>query len=164
MNLRHLLTPLAVLLAAPLSAQSSQPPSPLAGRIGDRGFLQVEAPSFARLPLQQKLLAWHLTRAAVQLDPVFYDQMSAYGLTAKRLLGALVERPERLPEASRKGIVEYAMLFFGSGGNHNETTGEKFLPEVSFADFSAAAEQARAKGAKLGTQAQLARTLESLRA
>ncbi|MBW8874490.1 MAG: peptidase [Acidobacteria bacterium] len=163
MNLRHLLTPLAVLLAAPLSAQSSQPPSPLAGRIGDRGFLQVEAPSFARLPLQQKLLAWHLTRAAVQLDPVFYDQMSAYGLTAKRLLGALVERPERLPEASRQAVVEYATLFFGSDGNHNETTGKKFLPGISFEELSRAAEAARAKGARLGTREQLARTLQELR-
>src|SRR3954465_5677742 len=120
MNLRHLLTPLAVLLAAPLSAQSSQPPSPLAGRIGDRGFLQVEAPSFAKLPLEQKLLAWHLTRAAIQLDPVFYDQMSDYGLKAKRLLGALAERPDRLPEGSRQTIVEYATLFLASGGNHND--------------------------------------------
>src|SRR6185295_9702731 len=54
------------------------------------------------------LLAWHLTRAAIQLDPVFYDQMSDYGLKAKRLLGALAERPERLPAASRQAIVEYA--------------------------------------------------------
>src|SRR3954463_4869037 len=146
MNLRHLLTPLAVLLAAPLSAQSSQPPSPLAGRIGDRGFLQVEAPSFARLPRQQKLLAWPLTRAAVQLDPVFYDQMSAYGLTAKRLLGALVERPERLPAGARAAIVEYAQLLFGNGGNHDEPPGLKFLPRLSFEEFAAASEAARQKG------------------
>jgi dipeptidyl-peptidase III len=156
-----ILIPLVLLLAAPLAAQ---PASPLAKRIGDRGFLQVESPSFSKLPLQQKLLAWHLTRAAIQLDPVFYDQMSAYGLTAKRLLGALAERPERLPEASRKAIVEYATLFLGNGGNHNETTGEKFLPAVSFADFSRAAEAARAAGARLGSKEQLARTLKDLQA
>jgi dipeptidyl-peptidase-3 len=158
---RRILIPLALLLAAPLAAQ---PPSPLAGRIGDRGFLQVEAPSFAKLPLQQKLLAWHLTRAAIQLDPIFYDQMSDYGLKAKRLLGALAERPERLPEASRKAIVEYATLFLGNGGNHNDTTGEKFLPAVSFEDFSRAAEAARAAGARLGSKEQLARTLKDLQA
>ncbi|HYX23054.1 MAG TPA: peptidase M49 [Thermoanaerobaculia bacterium] len=162
MNLRRLLIPLAVLLAAPLAAQPAQPPSPLAGRIGDRGFLQVEAPSFAKLPLQQKLLAWHLTRAAIQLDPIFYDQMSAYGLTAKRLLGALAERPERLPAASRQAIVEYATLFFGNDGNHNETTGKKFLPGISFEELSQAAEAARAKGARLGTREQLAKTLKEL--
>jgi dipeptidyl-peptidase III len=155
------LIPLAALMAPPLSAQT---PSPLVGRIGDRGFLQVQSPSYSRLPLSQKLVAYHLYRAAVQLDPIFYDQMSSYGLTAKRLLGALAERPERLPEPSRKAIVEYAMLFFGNGGNHNETTGEKFIPAISFEDFSRAAEQARAQGARLGTQAQLAQTLKSLQA
>jgi dipeptidyl-peptidase-3 len=162
MNLRRLLNviPLAALLAAPLAAQSS--PSPLASRIGDRGFLQVESPSFAKLPLQQKMLAWHLTQAAIQLDPVFYDQMSSYGLTAKRLLGALAEHPERLPEASRHAIVEYATLFLANSGNHNSATGKKFLPGVSFADFSQAAEAARTKGARLGSKEQLAKTLKAL--
>ncbi len=165
MNLRRFLTliPLALLLAAPLIAQPSSPPSPLTGRIGDRGFLQVESPSFAKLPLQQKLLAWHLTRAAVRLDPIFYDQMSTYGLTAKRLLGALAERPGRLPEGSRQAIVEYATLFLANDGNHNEATGKKFLPALSFEDFSKAAEAARAQGARLGTKDQLAKTLETLK-
>src|SRR6478672_9751568 len=167
MNLRRILTviPFAILLAAPLAAQPPSSPaqtSPLAGRIGDRGFLQVESPSFAKLTLQQKLLAWHLTRAAIQLDPIFYDQMSSYGLTAKRLLGALAERPQRLPEASRQAIVEYATLFLANDGNHNETTGKKFLPGISFEDFSQAAEAARTKGARLGTREQLAKTLKAL--
>ncbi|HSS76004.1 MAG TPA: hypothetical protein VLV54_04590 [Thermoanaerobaculia bacterium] len=164
MNLRRslILIPLAVLLAGPLAAQTPAPPSPLTGRIGDRGFLQVESPSFAKLPLQQKLLAWHLTRAAIQLDPIFYDQMSSYGLTAKRLLGALAEHPDRLPESSRQAIVQYATLFLANDGNHNETTGKKFLPEISFEDFSKAAETARAKGSHLGTREQLAKTLKAL--
>lgn len=156
------LIPLASLLAPPLPAQTPSP-SPLVERIGARGFLQVQAPSYSKLPLRQKLVAYHLYRAAVQLDPIFYDQMSSYGLTAKRLLGALVERPERLPEGSRKAIVEYATLFLGNDGNHNEATGEKFVPSIPFEDFSRAAQQARSKGARLGTQARLARTLESLR-
>jgi len=164
MRPRRLLLPLASLFAAALLAQPAQAPSPLVGRIGDRGFLQVEAPSFAKLPLQQKLLAWHLYRAAIELDPIFYDQMSAYGLEAKRVLGALAEKPERLPEASRQAIVEFATLFFANSGNHSEATGEKFLPALSYEDFARAAEQARAKGARLGTREQLARTLAELKA
>jgi len=150
-------------MTAPLLAQAPSR-SPLAAQIGERGFLQVQSPSFSKLPANQKLVAYHLYQAAVQLDPIFYDQMSAYGLTAKRLLGALVEDPKRLPESSRQAILDYTMLFFGSNGNHNETTGEKFLPAFSFEQLSQAAEQARAKGARLGTQAQLAQTLKSLQA
>lgn len=154
---------LASLLAVSALAQPSSSSSALVERLGDRGFLQVESPSFAKLSLQQKQLAWHLTQAAIQLDPIFYDQMSTYGLPAKRLLGALVEKPERLPPVSRQAIVEYAILFLANTGNHNETTGEKFLPAVSFEDFAQAAEQARAQGAPLGTREQLARTLQELR-
>jgi dipeptidyl-peptidase III len=164
MNMRRISASilLAALLAAPLFAQTPAP-SPLVERIGDRGFLQVASPSFSKLPLQQKLLAYHLTRAAIQLDPIFYDQMSSYGLTAKRLLGALAEKPERLPAASRKAIADYATLFLGSGGNHNDTTGEKFVPEISFEDFSRAAEEARSKGARLGSKEQLAKVLQDLK-
>ena len=163
MNSRCILAliPLALLPAVPLSSQG---PSPLVERVGDRGFLQVESPSFPKLPLSQKLLAYHLSRAAIQLDPIFYDQMSPYGIAAKRLLGALVERPERLPAGSRQAIVDYAKLFFGDGGNHNDITGLKFLPAISFEELSRAAEEARAKGARLGTREQLARTLKELQA
>jgi dipeptidyl-peptidase-3 len=157
------LLPLLSLLASPLLGQSAAAPSPLVGRIGDRGFLQVESPSFAKLPPRQQLLAYHLSRAAIQLDPIFYDQMSAYGLTAKRLLGALVERPDRLPPGTRQAIVEYAELFFGNGGNHDETTGLKLLPRLSFEEFAAAAELARQKGARLGTREALGHTLQGLR-
>jgi dipeptidyl-peptidase-3 len=165
MTLRRLpvLLPLLALLASPLLGQGAPAPSPLVGTIGARGFLQVESPSFAKLPLRQKLLAYHLSRAAIRLDPIFYDQMSAYGLAAKRLLGALAEKPDRLPAGSRAAIVEYAQLFLGNGGNHDETTGLKFLPRLTFEEFAAAAEAARQKGAKLGSREALDRTLQGLR-
>jgi dipeptidyl-peptidase-3 len=152
-------------LALPPAALAAPPggPSPLVERIGDRAFIQVTTPSFTVLPLEQKVLAYHLAQAAIQLDPIIYDQLSSYGLTAKRLLGAMVEDPARLPAASRQAIVEYAKLFFGNSGNHNETTNQKFLPAVSYDEFAAAAEAARAKGARLGTRAQLAKTLASLK-
>jgi len=149
---------------APAPASAPAPPSPLVDRIGPTGFVEVRAPSFPALPLRQKLLAFHLAQAAIQLDPVFYDQMSSYGLLAKRLLGALVEDPGRLPPASRPKIVEYAKLFFANHGNHDETTSRKFLPGFTAAELRLAAEQARARGARLGTAAQLAATLRHLEA
>jgi dipeptidyl-peptidase-3 len=148
----------------PAGAAPPAPPSPLVDRIGPTGFLEVRAPSFSALPLRQKLLAFHLAQAAIQLDPVFYDQTSSYGLLAKRLLGALVEDPGRLPAESRAKIVEYAKLFFGNHGNHDETTSQKFLPGFTAAELRRAAEQARARGARLGTAAQLAATLRELEA
>ncbi|MBV8201519.1 MAG: hypothetical protein JOZ15_12930 [Acidobacteria bacterium] len=158
--------------AAYLKESSSSKPSapsvpalgPLLDRIGPLGFIEVTAPSLPPLPLRQKLLAFHLAQAAIQLDPVFYDQMSSYGLTAKRLLGALVEDPGRLPPESRAKIVEYAKLFFANHGNHDEVTSRKFLPRFTQAELERAAEQARARGARLGDAGRLAAALRALAA
>src|SRR5579864_7596504 len=150
--------------SAPAKAPPPAPASALVDRIGATGFIEVRAPSLQALPLREKLLAFHLAQAAVQLDPVFYDQMSSYGLAAKRLLGALVEETGRWPPASRPKIVEFAKLFFANHGNHDETTSRKFLPGFTAAELRAAAEQARTRGARLGTAAQLAATLRELEA
>lgn len=139
------------------------PVGPVVERIGDRAFLQVVTPSFESLALSDKIVAFHLAQAAIQLDPIFYDQMSAFGLEEKRLLGAMVEDPARLPEETRGAIVAYAKLFFANGGNHNETTNRKFVPSISAEAFGRAAEIARQKGARLGTRASLAARLERLR-
>ncbi len=133
-------------------------------RLGDRSFIQLEAPSFAALSLSEKLVVWHLVRAAVQLDPIYYDQMAAYGLSAKRLLGALVEMPERLPQAFKRPILDYAKLYFANGGNRNDSTGRKFLPDLTAADLAYAANHARAMGAALGTGAELDSRLAELEA
>lgn len=153
----------AWLHAAP-ARPASATASPMVDRIGRTAFVEVQAPSLPGLPPRQRLLAYHLAQAAIQLDPVFYDQMSSYGLQAKRLLGALVERPERLPPATRPAIVEFAKLFFANHGNHDSTTSRKLLPRFSFDDLAAAAEQARARGARLGSAAGLAAALRDLRA
>jgi dipeptidyl-peptidase-3 len=144
------------------ATSGSPPPAPPAERIGPTVFLELQAPSLEALPPRDKLLAYHLAQAAIQLDPIFYDQMSSYGLEAKRLLGALVEDPARLPAGSRAAIVEYAKLFFANHGNHNDTTGRKFLPRFSATDLAAAATAARAQGAHLGSAAVLAAALHDL--
>ena len=151
----------AIIMAA--VAATGAPPGPLVERIGDRAFLQIESRSFPQLTLRDKTVAFHLARAAIQLDPIFYDQMSEYGLDEKRLLGALVEDPSQLPDEARAAIVSYAKLFFANGGNHNETTNKKFVPEIPAETFGRAAETARQKGARLGSRASLAALLARLR-
>src|SRR4051794_27638415 len=54
---------LSSLALAGSAVRAAEPagPSPLVERIGDRAFIQVQTPSFAKLPLQQKVLAYHLS-------------------------------------------------------------------------------------------------------
>ena len=62
----------------------------LVERVGDTGFVQVDAGSFASLDVKQKELAYWLTQASIAIDPIVYDQFSRFGLRQKRLLEGIV--------------------------------------------------------------------------
>jgi len=52
-------------------------------------------------------------------------------------------------------IVEYAKLFWGNRGNHNDLTTQKFLPEFTFEELQAAALQAQKNGGFKSSYAEL---------
>ena len=70
------------------SAQSS-----LVDRVGNTGFVRVEADSFKSLTPQQQQLAYWLTQASIAVDPIIYDQFSSFGLRQKRVLEELWRTP-----------------------------------------------------------------------
>ncbi|HXB75536.1 MAG TPA: hypothetical protein VNY05_45305 [Candidatus Acidoferrales bacterium] len=145
-------------------------------RVGSTGFVQLESPSFQRLPLKEQALAYWLTQASIAIDPIIYDQSSVFGLRQKRILEEILRHPAGVnppavnPQALRK-ITDFTKLFWANRGNHNETTAQKFLPEFSFEEFEAAAAAAMRNGGFKGTpylvtvnnQAALDRELEALR-
>jgi len=112
----------------------------LVDRVGTTGFVQLEAPSFRKLPLQQQTLAYWLAQASIAIDPINYDQNSIWGLRQKRLLEEILRHPGGVnPQALRK-ITDFTKLFWANRGNHNEMTAQKFLPEFTFEELKAAAE------------------------
>ena len=73
--------------AAPPGDEPSAPPS-LVARVRDTGFLQISADAFDGLSQEQKMDAYWLSMAAIAINPIAYDQNSAYGLQEKHLLEA----------------------------------------------------------------------------
>jgi hypothetical protein len=65
---RILLLLFTLLVGRVLVAQEPSPPSPLVDRVGQTGFLQLEAESFKGLPLRQKVLAHWLSMAAIAVN------------------------------------------------------------------------------------------------
>lgn len=116
-------------------------------RVGDTGFLALQADSFPQLDAQHKALAYWLTQASIAIDPIIYDQLSRFGLREKRLLEEVVARPSSADPETFKKIREYALLFWASRGNHNENTGQKFLPVFTFDEFQNAALKAQTSAA-----------------
>ena len=144
-----------VLAATPQAQGPALPPapskvegkSPLVERVGDTGFIQLQARSFAQLDDKQKQLAYWLTQASIAIDPINYDQLSRFGLRQKRLLEGVVARHAGVPPAVFGKIREYALLFWANRGNHNETTAQKFVPAFTFEELHDAALKAQAAGA-----------------
>ena len=142
-------------LLAPAGAQTptskpipskNESPGELVDRVGNTGFVQIHAGSFKDLSPREKQLAYWLTEAAIAIDPIIYDQLSWYGLRQKRLLEEIVSHPEGIDSATMGKIVDYAKLFWGNRGNHNDLTAQKFVPEFTFEELQAAALKAQKNG------------------
>jgi len=162
----------APLMGTPVA--QNQPPATnrILERVGDTGFLALQADSFPQLDAQHKALAYWLMQASIAIDPIIYDQLSRFGLREKRLLEEVVARPSSADPETLKKIREYALLFWASRGNHNENTGQKFVPAFTFDELQNAALKAQTSGAfktaygdlpALGTPADVRRELTELR-
>jgi dipeptidyl-peptidase-3 len=134
----------------------------LVDRVGDTGFIQLYAPSFKDESLREKILAYWLSMAAIAINPIVYDQNSIYGLREKHLLEEILKHSRGIDPPVLKKITAYTKLFWANRGNHNDFTSHKFVPEFTPEELKAAAERARANGAKLGSRSRLARELEEL--
>jgi len=159
--------------AIPALCQPDNATNVLVERVGDTAFIQLRAPSFHALSPRQQALAYWLTQASIAIDPIIYDQLSAYGLQQKRLLEEIMARPKGIDPAAMAKIAEFAKLFWANRGNHNDLTSQKFLPSFTFEELKDAALIAQRNGAfqtayadlpPLKKPADLTRELESLRA
>ncbi len=139
---------LAIVLTGELIAQPpSAPQSPLVDRVGDTGFIQLEAGSFGQLDARHQALAYWLTQASIAIDPIIYDQLSEYGIREKRVLEEIVGHPSGIPQEAFTRVRRFALLFWANRGNHNENTSQKFLPTFTFDELQQAALKAQANGA-----------------
>jgi dipeptidyl-peptidase III len=112
--------------------------SALIERVGSTGFVQLEAESFKALSPRDQALAYWLTQAAIAIDPINYDQNSAWGLRQKRVLESVIRNPQGVNPQVLKKITDYTKLFWANRGNHNEMTAQKFLPGFTFDEWKAA--------------------------
>ncbi|MBZ5703601.1 MAG: peptidase M49 [Acidobacteriia bacterium] len=171
---------LAILLSLALLpvvsfSQTAQPApsSALVARVGDTGFVQLDADSFHALSPRQQALAYWLTQASIAIDPIIYDQLSRYGLRQKRLLEEIVAHPAGIDPLLMARIADFTELFWANRGNHNEMTAQKFLPAFRFEELRQAALAAQRNGAMktpcadlppIATPAQLEKELQDLQA
>jgi dipeptidyl-peptidase III len=141
---------------------SAQRPQPAAGseqgrrylieQVGSFAVTQLYADGFDKLTPRERLLAYHLADAGIAGDPIYYDQISPYGLDLKRLVEGIWTHPAGIDPAAMGKIRRYAKLVWIQHGNYNLDSSRKFLPEFTSAEFDAAARQAFENGADFGVK------------
>ena len=117
-------------------------------RVEDAAVVQLYADGFSQLPLEQKLLIWHLYEAALAGRDIYYDQRYAHNLEMRDVLEEIITHPQGIDEAALAEITRYTKLFWLNTGPHNNLTARKFVLKTTPEAFAAAAHAAQKAGAK----------------
>ena len=118
--------------AATVDTAAEQPFDVSVDRFADVELLRYEVPGFAELSLQEKKLAYYLSRAALAGRDIIYDQNYEHNLRIRKLLSAIIGSysGDREAEDFRK-LVEYAKRVWFAHGIHHHYSMDKMLPEFS---------------------------------
>jgi dipeptidyl-peptidase III len=129
-------------------------PPPSAGRryllerVEEAAVVQLYADGFSALPLDQKILIWHLYGAALAGRDIFYDQRYPHNLEMRDVLEEILTHAAGIEPATRDEIERYTKLFWLNTGPFNNLTARKFVPKCTADAFAAAARSAASAGAR----------------
>jgi dipeptidyl-peptidase-3 len=121
-------------------------------QIDDAAVVQVYADGFDALPIDQKILAWHLYQAALAGRDIFYDQRYRHSLVMRDVIEEILTHPGTGPAAVDPQVLaeirRYTKLFWLNTGPYNNLTARKFVLRCAPDNFDAAVHAAGAAGAR----------------
>ena len=129
----------------PATAASGGPAAPPPGpaywleQVGDVGVVQIQPDGFDALTPNERLLAYHLSLAAIAGDPIAYDQRYDRNLEIKTLLEGIVTHGGGIDPDVLGRIRTYLKLFWIRHGIHDPATFEKTLPPFAYNELLTAA-------------------------
>ncbi len=133
------------------AADERQAPPPdrkyLLERIDDAAVTQLYADGFGALPLDQKILIWHLYEAALAGRDIYYDQRYAHNLEMRDVLEEILTHASEIDPGTLGEIERYTKLFWLNTGPYNNLTARKFVLRADPRAFVAAAHAALKGGA-----------------
>lgn len=141
--------PWLVLLVSAASLPAQEARKHLLERIDDTGVIQLYADGFDELPLQQKLLCYHLSNAAVAGRDIFIDQKFRHSLAIRDLLEELFMHRQNMSPGTQQEIERYTKLFWLNNGIHDHLTTRKRILKLDLTAFRGALQSAQKAGAKL---------------
>ncbi len=136
---------------APAPAPQAEQRKYLLERVDDAAVVQLYADGFSALPLDQKVLIWHLAEAAIAGRDIFYDQVSADALEMRDVLEAILTHSTKVDPKSLAEIRRYTKLFWINSGPYNNLTARKFVLNLTPQALGDAARAAAGAGATFPT-------------
>lgn len=121
-------------------------------RIDDAAVVQLYADGFEQLPLEQKVLIYHLSQAAIAGRDIFIDQKYKHSLAVRDLIEEILVHDKGVDPQVLAEIRRYTKLFWINNGAYNNLTEEKFVLGCTFEEFKEAALQAEENGARFPKQ------------
>jgi dipeptidyl-peptidase-3 len=123
-------------------------PARLLGEVSGAAVLALDAPAFASLTRDQRLVAYQVALAAQRGESLTYDQGDRHNLAVVKLLRGVLSRPHA--SSGLAPIRAYAREVWLAHGLHDPLTGQKLAPGFTAAELRTAALAAKASGAELG--------------
>jgi dipeptidyl-peptidase III len=117
-------------------------------QVGEAAVVQLYADGFAALPVDQKILIWHLYQAALAGRDIYYDQRYAHSLVIRDVLEEILTHADGIEAATLDEVARYTKLFWLNSGPHNNLTARKFVMTCAPAAFRQAAKAAAGAGAR----------------
>ncbi|HQZ38889.1 MAG TPA: hypothetical protein PLH72_07600 [Vicinamibacterales bacterium] len=118
-------------------------------QIDDAAVVQLYADGFEALPTGEKILVWHLYRAALAGRDIYYDQRYRHNLEMRAVLEAVITHPAGIAGHVLAEIVRYTKLFWLNTGPYHNLTARKFVLRLSVEEMAEAVTRAGANGAAL---------------
>ena len=122
-------------------------------QVDDAAVVQYYADGFEALPLDQKILTWHLSQAAIAGRDIYYDQRYRHAVDMREIVEEILVHNEGVDPAVLPAIRRYAKLFWINSGPHNNLTARKFVLTCTPAEFREAAHAAERRGARFPRKA-----------
>ncbi|QEG40583.1 dipeptidyl-peptidase 3 family protein [Roseimaritima ulvae] len=118
-------------------------------RVGDVAIVQLHVDGFEQLPLDQKILIYHLSQAAIAGRDIYIDQRYRYSLQLRDVLEEILTHSEGVDSKTLSAIEDYLKLFWVNNGPHSALTAQKNLLDCDSKALRQAVRRALANGATM---------------
>ncbi len=121
-------------------------------RVGDVAIVQLHVDGFDQLPVDQKILIYHLSQAAIAGRDIYIDQRYRYSLRLRDVLEEIITHSDGVDAETIAAIRDYLKLFWVNNGPHSALTAQKNLLASTPAALRQAVRRAVANGATMPAQ------------